>query len=248
MNDPSLPEGNGRPGPNPDEEYAETFLAGYADGARSVLKELLAQASRGHTVGELRFLVQSRLAHLPEELELRRKRLLAMPPRSPWGPAPSLRPGPPRPWGVGTPTLRLLAGSQVLVREERPRRAVELATEGASRFERLLVVSPDPPAFSEVPSEKVQRFVVGGPGAGPSLESLGGSLRGPLEAPGGALVYLDAVEAIALQDGAEPALKFVNWLVGYTRERENAVVAAVHPRIMTAKDQSLLERAFQVVL
>lgn len=247
MSDPNANGTNGDVGTNPDEEYAETYLAGYAEGARSVLKELLGQASRGHTVGELRFLVQSRLAHLPEEVELRRRRLLAAPQTSPWAPV-LPRAGPPRPWGAAPPALRILPGSQVLVREERPRRAVELTLEGAARFSRLLVISPDPPTFSGVPPAKVERFVVAAAPGGATLEAIGGSVRGPLESREGALVYLDAVETIALQDGPETALRFVNWLLTYTRERPNAVVAAVHPRVLAAKDQGLLERAFQVVL
>jgi hypothetical protein len=247
VSDPSSPERPDETGTNPDEEYAETYLAGYVEGARSVLKDLLGQASHGRTVGELRVLVQSRLAHLPEEVELRRRRLLASPRASPWAPV-LPRPGPPRPWGGGVASPRLVAGSQVLVREERPRRAVELAREAVGRFPIALIVSPDPPSFMDVPAEKLRTFVVGAGGPGLTPESLAGQLTGPMQAEGGALVYLDGIETISLQDGGETALRFVNWLLAQARESGSAVVAAVHPRVLSPKDQSLLERAFQVVL
>ncbi len=247
MSDPSSPERDDEGGANPDEEYAETYLAGYAEGARSVLKDLLGQASRGPTVGELRFIVQSRLAHLPEEVGLRRQRLLAVPRASPWTPVlPRL--GPPRPWGGGAASPRLVAGAQVLVREEHPRRAVELATEAAGRFPIIVIVSPDPPPFTEVPSGKIRAFVVGAGGPGLTLESLAGQMNGLMQTTGGALVYLDGIETISLQDGGETAIRFVNWVLAQARESGSAVVAAVHPRVLSPKDQSLLERAFQVVL
>lgn len=232
---------------NPDEQYAETFLAGYSEGARAALKEVLAQAARGHTVGELRMLVQSRLAHLPEELELRRRRLLAVPRTSPWQ---SLLPrrGPPRPWTGGSPEPRVAPGSHILVREERPRRAVALAQEAAPRFSRVLVVSSDPPAFPRVAAESLRVFSVGSADAGPTLESIAGQMGREIPPEGGGLIYVDALETIALKDGPDTAVRFVLWLLDRARDARCAVVAAVHPRVLPPKDEGLLERAFQVVL
>ena len=247
MSDPSPTEPTETTRGNPDEEYAETYLAGYTEGARTALKEILGQASRGHTVGELRFLLQSRLAHLSEEVELRRRRLLAAPRASPWGSLLS-RPGPPRPWGGGAAEPRIAPGSQVLVREERPRRALELARAAAARFGFMVVLSPEPPDFPGVPPEKLRAFVIGPAGPGTLLESLAGQVDPLLRGREGALVYLDAIETITLQYGPETSGKFVNWILARAREGGSAVVASIHPRVLPPKDQSLLERAFQVVL
>ena len=247
MSDDASPGPNGETGTGPDDDYAPTNLAGYHEGARSDLRDLLDQASRGHTVAELRLLVQSRLAHLPEELELRRRRLVALPRSSPWGLTPS-HSGPPRPWGTRPASVRVVPGSQVLVREERPHRAVELAREAAPRFGLLVVVSPDPPPFPGVPEAKRRTISLPAGGEGPSLESLAGQMGGLLRTPPGVLIYLDAIETVSLQDGAETALRFVNWVLAQAREHGGAVIAAVHPRVLPPKDQSLLERAFQVVL
>lgn len=248
MSDPEPRTRRAEAGTHADEEYAEPFLAGYAEGVRSALKDLIGQASRGHTVGELRMLMQSRLAHLPEEIELRRQRLLATPQVSPW--APVLAPtGPPRPWGGGGGvTPRPAAGTPILFREDRPRRAVELADSAAGRFDGLVVVSPDPPAFPSVSPERLHTLLVDPTSPTLTLESLAGRLNALLQTPGAKLVYLDAIETISLQDGGETAVRFVNWVLGQARAAGSAVVATIHPRALTAKDQSLLERAFQVVL
>ena len=68
-----------------DEEFARTYAAGYEEGVRSALREVLQHASRGHTAQELRILIESRLARLSEEVELKRKGLLAPPRRPAWG-------------------------------------------------------------------------------------------------------------------------------------------------------------------
>lgn len=239
-----------------DEEFAGTYAAGYEEGVRSALREVLGHASRGHTAAELRMLVESRLARLSEEVELKRRSMLA-PPRQPaW--ASLLRPpSGARPWHVpiGTspaPSLRLASGGSLLIREERPRRAIDLLAETAPRFPRVVLLSLHPPDLPGLRPE--QRIVIpltsagdGPDGAAPGPGEIGGRLREPTEAPGGALVYLDALEFLATEHSLETTLRFVQWLGHQVSTTGSALLASVDPRALDLKDLSRLERAFQAV-
>jgi hypothetical protein len=252
-------DGSSRPpveeGPK-DEEFARTYAAGYEEGVRSALREILGHASRGHTTAELRMLIESRLARLPEEVELKRRSMLA-PPRQPaW--ASLLRPpAGARPWlaPLGpspTANLRLTPGRSLLLREERPRRAIELLRETASQFPRVVLLSLHPPEIPEVRPEQriVLPLVSGGDGPGGvalAPGEIGGRLREPTELPGGALVYLDALEFLATEHSLETTLRFVQWLGNQVSTTGSALLASVDPRSLELKDLSRLERAFQSV-
>ncbi len=255
-----------RPNPPPpseeppaDEEYARTYSSGYEDGLRSALREVLQHVSRGHTAQELRILAESRLARLAEEVEAKRRSLLGPPRRPAWN---SLLRAPQaaRPWGApvggpAAPPLRLAPGHSVLVREERPTRAIEILRANAPSFPRLVTVSLRPP---EVPGDHGQPrldLTVGGgggnePGAPPRLApgEIGGRLRDPTESPGGALVYVDALEYLATEYSLDTTLKFVHWLVGQARETGSALIVSFDRRALEVREMSLLERAFETVL
>jgi hypothetical protein len=261
----SAPERRTEPPPPPeeeppaDEEYARTYAAGYEEGVRSALREVLQHASRGHTAQELRILVESRLARLPEEVDLKRRGLLGPPRRPAWGsllraPQPARAwPGPTTP---GTaPPLRLGPGRSVLVREERPGRALEILRSNAGVFPRIAVVSLRPPELLGVTPEQRLDIAVGGAGptdsgAPPRLApgEIGGRLRGPTESPGGALVYVDALEYLATEYSLETTLKFVHWLVAQARETGSALLVSFDRRALDLREMSLLERAFETVL
>jgi hypothetical protein len=236
-----------------DEEFARTYAAGYEEGVRNALREVLGHASRGHTTAELRMLIESRLARLPEEVELKRRSMLA-PPRQPaW--ASLLRPpAGARPWvaPVGPiPTYHpsLATGGSVLVREERPRRALDLLRESAHEFPRVVLLSLHPPDLPEIrPDQRIVIPLTSG-GEGPDRAALapgeiGGRLREPTESPGGALVYLDALEFLATEHSLETTLRFVQWLSQQVASTGSALLASVDPRALDLKDQSRLERAF----
>ncbi|MCI4372474.1 MAG: DUF835 domain-containing protein [Thermoplasmata archaeon] len=239
-----------------DEEFAGTYAAGYGEGVRSALREVLGHASRGHTTAELRMLIESRLARLPEEVELKRRSMLA-PPRQPaW--ASLLRPPVgARPWlaPIGTPppvVLRVTTGGSLLIREERPRRALDLLHESATQFPRVVLLSLHPPELPELRPE--QRIVIpiisGGDGpdrVAPGPGEIGGRLREPTEAPGGALVYLDALEFLATEHSLETTLRFVQWLGNQVSTTGSALLASVDARALDLKEMSRLERAFQSV-
>ncbi|HYB62864.1 MAG TPA: hypothetical protein VEE86_00370 [Thermoplasmata archaeon] len=244
--------GSGSEEPPADEEYARTYAAGYEEGLRTALRELLAHASRGRTNQELRALIQSRLARLAEEVDLKRRSLLAPPRARPFG---ELLRGPS---SVGFPAGRtggapgpVAARATVLVREARPERAVELLRSSRAAFPRLVLVSLRPP---ELGDPKVETIVVavrdpGGSSAGHlSPGEVAGRLREPLEAPGGALVYVDALEFFVGEEGPEVTLRFARWLVEEVQSRASALIVSYDPRALAGTDASRLERLFGEVV
>jgi hypothetical protein len=203
-------------------------------------------------------LAESRLARLSEEVELKRKSLLAPPRRPAWN---SLfrAPQPTRPWtgpvtGPGSATVALGPGKTVLVREERPARALEVLRAQALRFPRVVLVSQRPPDIPGLGADRRQEIVVAASGGGAdgggrlAPGEIGGRLREPTEAPGGALVYVDALEFLASEYSLDTTLKFVHWLVTQVEETGSALIVSFDRRSLDLKEMSLLERAFATVL
>jgi hypothetical protein len=245
--------------PPADEEFARTYVAGYEDGVRSALRELLQHASRGHTAQELRMLAESRLARLSEEVELKRKGLLAPPRRPAWNSL--LRaPQPTRPWpgpltGPAPTAPALGPGKSLLVREERPARALEILRAHANAFPRVVLVSQRPPEVPGLPADRRVDIVVAANGTGETdgggrlaPGEIGGRLREPTEAPGGALVYVDALEFLATEYSLDTTLKFVHWLVTQVEETRSALLVSFDRRSLDLKEMSLLERSFAAVV
>ena len=241
-----------------DEDYARAYAAGFGEGIRSALREILQHTSRGHTAQELRILAESRLARLNEEVELKRKSLLAPPRRPAWNSL--LRaPQPARPWVApvpgASPNPRLKSGASVLVREERPARALDFLRASAPGFPRVVLVSMRPPELVPPPGTERLEVALGGRGTpdGRGAEHLtpgeiGGRLREPTEAPGGALVYVDALEYLATEHTFEQTLQFVHWLVTQAKETGSALVVSFDRRSIDLKDLSRLEHAFDTVI
>jgi hypothetical protein len=243
--------------PPADEEYARTYAAGYEEGVRSALREVLAHAARGRTNQELRALVQSRLARLAEEVELKRRSLLAPPRPRPFGDLARERRSPGFPAGVAPPAgardapAPLAPKATVLVREARPERAVELLRVSRRAFPRLALVSLRPPELGDPAIETVVVAVREGggtPGGHVSPGEVAGRLRGPLEAPGGALVYVDALEFFVGEEGAELTFRFARWLTEQVQQTGSALIVSFDPRSLAVTDASRLERLFGEVL
>jgi Protein of unknown function (DUF835) len=246
----SPPEGAPDEEPPADEEYARTYAAGYEEGVRSALREILQHTSRGHTAQELRILAESRLARLGEEVELKRKSVLAPPRRPAWNsllraPQPPRPPGPTL-TGLLAPGLRVGPGRSLLVREERPERGIEIVRAAASHFPRVAIVSTRPPELREVPEDRLVAVTIGTTGTTGMLSpgEIGGRLRDPMEAAGGALVYVDALEFLISEFSFDQTLKFVNWLVGKMGETGSALVVSFDRRSLDVREMSRLERAF----
>jgi hypothetical protein len=77
---------------------------------------------------------------------------------------------------------------------------------------------------------------------------ISGRLRAPTEQPGGAIVYVDALEFLATEHTLELTLRFVNWLVRQAQDTGSALIVSFDPRSLDLKDASRLERAFQSVV
>jgi hypothetical protein len=245
--------------PPADEEYARAYAAGYEDGARNALREVVQHAARGHTPQEIRMLAEGRLVRLPEEVEMKRKGLLAPPRRTAWTSILRPSPAPPtRPWnapiGGPPPAVRLAAGQGLLVREPRPAKALEVLRATARSFPRVVLVSLHPPEVPGVPPERRIDISPQGPttadgrGGRTGLSELGGKLKEPTEAPGGALVYLDAAEYYVAEEGAETTIRAVHWLIGQVRATGSALLVSFDSRSMAPTDAVRFERAFPALL
>jgi hypothetical protein len=234
-----------------DDDYASAYSEGYGEGLREAFREMLSHASRGHTASELRLLIESRLARLREDIEFKRKSLLTPPRRPSWG-AILRPPAPPTAWEAPRPSGAVVIPrrSTFLFREERGVRAAECADASAAGFPRVLAIGLRPPALPHVDPARVTFVPIqggGAPGAIVTPTSLSGRIREAAEAPGGALVYFDAVETLTTENGVDQSLKFITWLVGETGETDSALVVSVDPNTLEPRAMSLLQRAFERV-
>ncbi|MGI0133166.1 MAG: DUF835 domain-containing protein [Thermoplasmata archaeon] len=250
--------------PPPDEEAANAYAEGYGEGLREAFREILQHASRGHTAQELRILVESRIARVREDVEVKRRSLLGPPRRPAWGPLlrpPAPRPSPPS-WSVvggaavaPNAPVDLVPGATVLVREERPGRAVEIVLANLEKFPAILWVSVHAPDDPRVRTDRLrvlrigpangQRVGVDGP-FGPG--EVAGEVRDAAGRAGGALVYLDALEFIATEYGVESAVRFANYLTNLAAESRSALLVSADPHALDPRDQSRLQKAFRVLL
>ncbi len=257
MSGPSPSNGNGprRPDPGADDEFARAYADGYGEGLREALREVLGHAARGHTVQELRMLIESRLARLRDDVELKRRSLTG-PPRQPsWSalfrpPAPApLVPAAARP-APGERVVPVLSpGESYLFREERPLRAVAFVEANGAAYPRLLVASFRPPALPGIDPGRLTVLRVGPGATGPtSPTDLSGRLRAAMEGPGGALVYLDVFEIMATEHGVDPMLRFVAWATQTAQATGSTVVLSVDPKGVEDRTLSLLQRSFTNLL
>ena len=237
-----------------DDEYIEGYAKGYGDGLREALRELRAHAARGASPQELRMLIASRLARIPEDVEVRRKGLLSPPIRAAWSSL--LRPPAAPTWSPPKATLpaaALAAGTSVLVREDRPDRALALLRASATTFRRVFLVSQRPPALEGVAAENIEAiepapFRSAGSTTAPGLDPsvFAGRIRESVDV-GGTLTYLDAIEFLASEYGPEFTVRVVSWVATEATRNGSAVLATISPRALEPRDLSRLERTFQSV-
>jgi hypothetical protein len=243
-----------RAAPVGDDEYIEGYSKGYGDGLREALRELRAHAGRGASPQELRMLIESRLARVPDDVEVKRKGLLAPPRRAPW--ASLLRPPSAPSWTPPTSSLPAASaepGESYLVKEDRPRRALEVVERSAPAFHRVLLISQRPPTVASVPSEQVEwvrpgaaRSDGGGGPPGRDPSALAGRIR-EAAAAGPVLVYLDAIEFLATEYTLEVTMRFLGWLTTEGVRNGSSLVASLSPRTLEARDLSRVERSFHIV-
>jgi hypothetical protein len=235
----------------PDEEYADAYSEGYAEGLREAFREVLSHVGRGHTVGEIRVLVESRLARIRDDVSAKRRNILGPPRRPAWGAL--LRP-PASPRSEPEATPRLARGSSYLFREDRPRHALAFVSRAGGEYGRILCVTTSPPEFAGVPRNRVEvlRLALPSPGLGVSEGELdpgglGGRIKEATEAGGGALVYLDALEVMSTEYSLDTTLKFVNFVTAQVARTGSAFVASVDPGTLEDRDFRRLQRSFNIV-
>ncbi|HYK93543.1 MAG TPA: hypothetical protein VEY07_05825 [Thermoplasmata archaeon] len=254
MSGPESPE-NPRPPRTPpaaDEEWAEAYSEGYGEGLREALREMLQHASRGHTAQELRLLVESRLARLREDVDLKRKSLLSPPRRAQFGAMlrPAIGSAPP----PSAPGLQ--ASTSYLLFEERPDRALSMLRAGLARYPRAVIVSFHPPDLPPDPTGHIVVLRVGVPNVGgPTTDGslpatvVAGRIREAAAGEGGALVYVDALEVLATGDGGvDGMLRFVQFAAGEVARNPSALIVSVGPHSFDERTKSLLQRSFNIVL
>jgi len=243
-----VPPGEAAP---PDEEYAGAYSEGYGEGLREAFREVLSHVGRGHTVGEIRVLVESRLARIRDDVSSKRRNILGPPRRSAWGALlrpPTTAPPPPE------PVARLARGNSYLFREDRPRRALAFVGGVGGEYGRILCITTAPPEFVGVPKARVEvlRLALPSPGLGASEGELdpgglGGRIKEATEARGGALVYLDALEVMSTEYSLDTMLKFVNFVTAQVARTGSAFVASVDPGTLEDRDLRRLQRSFNIV-
>lgn len=242
---------------SPDEEYARAYAEGYGEGLREAFREFLAHASRGHTAQELRMLVESRLARVREDVEFKRRSLLAPPRRPDWGsllrtPTPA---GGPTVLGSLTSTAPPRPGGTYLWWEGRPARSVEFVAQHQARFARVVWISVHPPPErADLPAERIRLLRVspriGGGTAGATAfgpEQIAGEVQEAIADGSAALVYLDAVEFLATEYQTEGMHRLVNFLASRVAGTPSVFVASVDPDSLAPTDRSRLGHTFGTV-
>lgn len=235
----------------PDEEYADAYSEGYAEGLREAFREVLSHVGRGHTVGEIRVLVESRIARIREDASAKRRNILGPPRRPAWG-ALLRPPAPARPDAEPGPTVA--RGNSYLFREDRPRHALTFVGRAGVYYPRVLCVTTHPPEFAGIAPNRVDvlRLALPSPGmvAGEGeLDpgGLGGRIKEATERSGGALVYLDALEMMSTEYSLDTTLKFVNFVTAQVARTGSLLVASVDPGTLEDRDLRRLQRSFSVV-
>jgi len=249
-----------RLGPSPDragdgasdDDYAKAYSEGYGEGLREAFREMLQDASRGHTAAELRLLIESRLAHVRDDVELKRRSVLTPPKRPSWGTI--LRPAAPvAPWSAPPAATAVVIGpgQAFLFSEPRGARAMECVDASAAGFARVLAIGLRPPTLRRASGDRVTFVPVassGAPGTVLGPTALSGRIREAAEEAGGALVYFDAFETLLPESGPDQMMRFISWLVSEAAASRSAVVVSVDPATLEPRVFSMLQRAFERVL
>jgi hypothetical protein len=233
-----------------DDSYAEAYANGYGEGLRESLRELLGHITRGHTVAELRLLVESRLARVSEDVELRRKGLTGPPQRTPWNAL--LKP--PRPGGAPERAAGALpdwaVGQSYLFREERPEHAPRFVQRSAARHDGVVWVSHHAPPDLGLPPERIAHLrPTGHPTGDGTTAGIGpGEVAGQIQSfhdlRGSILVYTDALEYLLTEYGSEPTVRFAMWLGPWAQENRSTTVVSLDPGAMEERDLRRVLKAF----
>lgn len=239
------------------------YSKGFEDGTKEALREVLSFVARGHSASEVRLLAETRLAHLDEETDHRRSRLLPPPRRialdtllqvkvkdGPGSPETSRTPPPPLPgfsylFQEAVPTLargflgQVLAGGMPVVALTRHPQDLLPLTQGHGLL--VLTIGGGPDGEREETQTGVQ-----------SMEADAGSLTGRLvrfqERSGGQTgCYLDAFEYLVTEWGFERAIRFVHWLNTAVQKSKGVLILSADPDSLDPLQLSSLKKDFSIL-
>jgi hypothetical protein len=237
--------------PAGDSSYAEGYAAGYGEGIRESLKEILQHASRGHTAAELRVLIESRIARIAEDVDLKRKSLMAPPRRPAWGP---LLRAPGAASSVEPPAAlpAVVPGSSYLFREERPDRGPRFFQQVAGQHDAVVWLSVQDPPPLPLPPERIIALRPTAPSANGASPALGPSeAAGRIQHAGApeskVAVYVDSLEFFLTEYGHEMTIRFASWLGAWPRGNRAVAVVSVDPGTLEERERHLLQRAFNIL-
>lgn len=235
------------------DEGAGAYSRGFGDGVRSALREMMAWAGRGHTPAELRIFAESRLAHLDEEVALKRRTLLSAPRAIPLENLLRLRGPDSRP---AFPPL--LPGYTYLFLEERPQLAHRFVVESLPRLGGALGLTRLAGDLRRIaPPDRLQILDLGvestnEPGAEPASSNVSGltgrvqdflaSEKGPM------MVYVEALDYLNTINGFESSIKFLYWVTGEIRRHHGVLLVSTVPEVFTLSQVKTLERDFNHVV
>jgi hypothetical protein len=243
--------------PQEDNDYAK----GYEDGVRNALRDLVANVSKGYSAPELRFLAESRLAHLEEETMERRKsqgvspRRLSMDSLIPV----STQSGYTSREKATTPVMQ---GFSYLFQEKSPNQAREFLSQVLSSGLPVVAMTRLPQELVPLRSRgklMVLRIDSGGVEEGKavdssgtlnidaSIQSLTGTVKRFQEEAGNQIgTYLDAFDYLESEYNYENALRFVHWLNTIAQQFRGILIVSANTDGMEKREQATLQSDFNI--
>lgn len=232
-----------------------SYARGWGDGVRDGLNFVNRLVARGHTPSEIRVFVESRLGHLDEEVRLKRKTLLSSPSGVPVESLVRVQPrGAPAPSSLPPPT----PGYNYLFLEETRNIARSFVRDLLPRVGRALAITRLPSELRRMATtEDLLILHLGGEGAAEegveAAESSPTQLTGRVEnflnaTTEPALVYLEAVEYLNVQNNFELTTRFVFWLHQRIQHKNALLVLSVDPGAFSRSQVATIERDFNYVV
>jgi hypothetical protein len=243
--------------PQEDNDYPR----GYEDGVRNALREVLSNISKGHSASEIRFLAETRLAHLEEETQERRKSTVVSPRRLsidaliPMGMQPGYSPRE----KIETPLMR---GFSYLFQEKAPTKAREFLNEVLVSGLPVVAMTRRPQELSHlgskgriavlrIDSAGVEEGKEDGIGGVKNVDANPSSLTGVVkrlqEQMGPTVgIYLDAYDYLDSEYSFEDAIRFVHWLNTITQQAGGILIVSTDTDGMEKRKQVQLMSDFNI--
>ncbi len=226
----------------------QDYVRGFEEGTRSALMEVLSYIAKGHTASEIRFMAETRLAHLRGELEERRQAILRVPPSLPKS---TLMPGTGRSSERGERTLPTpMAGYSYLFLEENHTQARHFIGQLLDQGLPVVAITRQP---QDLPEPKDPHHLLtlvvdsrgndewkgeelsGRHSVGADSSAITGVINRFLEGSGPQVAcYWECFEYFVNERTYEQSLKLVHWLNSTVLSKKGILVLSVDPETMSA--------------